>query len=125
MEIPARLHLVYIGWFLLAWISLGLALIVGSLLELYEFIERFVAVTLYILVPLSGTFYMAGWLPPAFRDAVLAMPFIHCVEMIRAGFFGEFVRTYFSIPYAAAWGAGLTIVGLFLTGFIRRRIEID
>lgn len=125
IDVPARIHLIYAGWLLLAWISLGLALIVGSLSELFEFVERFVAVTLYILVPLSGAFYMASWLPPAFREAVLVLPFLHCVEMIRAGFFGEFVRTYYSMSYTAAWGAALTLLGLFLAGFIRRRVEID
>ena len=90
-----------------------------------EVIERFVSLMTYVLVPLSGTFYMAAWLPPAYRDSVLYLPLLHPVEMVRAGFFGDSVHTYYSAPYAAAWAAGLTLIGLLLMRFVRRRIEVE
>ena len=122
---PVRLDLVYGGWFLLAWIAFGLALLVGALSQIVEVIERFVSLMTYVLVPLSGTFYMAAWLPPAYRDSVLYLPLLHPVEMVRAGFFGDSVHTYYSAPYAAAWAAGLTLIGLLLMRFVRRRIEVE
>jgi capsular polysaccharide transport system permease protein len=120
---PAQLHLVYAGWIILGVLSFGLALIAGALSQLFESVERFVSVITYILVPLSGTFYMAAWLPPHFREAVLTLPFLHPVEMVRGGLFGEFVPTYFSVSYAVAWAAGLMFVGLILTRFVRVRVE--
>lgn len=125
MEFPLNLPLVYLGWAVLAWMSLGLAMIFGSLAEMFDFMERIVAVITYVLVPLSGTFYMAAWLPAQFRQWVLLMPFIHPVEMIRGGFFGEFVTTYFNAAYACAWAALLTFIGLLLTQFVRGRVEIE
>ena len=125
MDFPIDLPLVYAGWGVLAWMSFGLAMIFGSLAEVFEFMERFVAVITYILEPLSGTFYMAAWLPGQFRDWVLLMPFILPVEMIRGGFFGEFVLTYYNLAYASAWAAALTFLGLLLTQFVRGRVEID
>jgi len=125
MEPPKALPLVYAGWFILGFISLGLALIFGALSEMFQFVERFVSVITYVLVPLSGTFYMAAWLPPGFRQAALYLPFLHCVEMIRGGFFGEFTTTYFNIPYAIAWAVGLNLVGLALVRFVRDRVEIE
>jgi capsular polysaccharide transport system permease protein len=125
MTPPGDLALVYVGWFLLAAISLGLAMIFGALAEIIEFVERFVSVITYVLVPLSGTFYMAAWLPGGLRHAALYLPFLHCVEMIRGGFFGEFVTTYYSIPYAAAWAAGLIVLGLALLQAVRDRVEIE
>ncbi|MHB8530313.1 MAG: ABC transporter permease [Caulobacteraceae bacterium] len=122
---PERLGLVYGGWVLMAWISFGFAMILGALAQMEEIVERFVSVLTYILVPLSGTFYMASWLPPKFRDALMVLPFIHCVEMIRAGFFGDNVRTYYDPPYVVAWGASLTFIGLLLLRFVRERIEVD
>jgi capsular polysaccharide transport system permease protein len=122
---PQQLHLVYIGWFLLAWISFGLALIFGALFELFEPIERFVQVITYILVPLSGTFYMAAWIPAQFRSYAMILPFIHTVEMVRGGFFGEFTPTYYSIPYVICWAAGLTILGLGLLSFVRSRVLVE
>jgi capsular polysaccharide transport system permease protein len=125
MDLPAQLQLVYGGWVILSWTSFGLALIFGSLAEMFDYVERFVSVITYILVPLSGTFYMAAWLPPGFRRMALYLPFLHSVEMIRAGFFGEFVPTYFSPAYACAWAAGFTVVGLALARGVRDRVEIE
>jgi capsular polysaccharide transport system permease protein len=125
MEPPKDLPLIYCGWFILGAISMGLALIFGALAEMVPFVERFVSVITYVLVPLSGTFYMAAWLPPGLRTAALYLPFLHCVEMIRGGFFGEFTTTYFNIPYALAWAAGFLVVGLALVRFVRDRVEIE
>jgi capsular polysaccharide transport system permease protein len=68
---------------------------------------------------------MVAWLPYQFRKKVLYIPFINCIEMIRAGFFGEFVPTFYNIGYAAAWGGCLTFVGLFAMRFVRERIDVD
>ncbi|MGA0602280.1 ABC transporter permease [Caulobacter sp. KR2-114] len=125
MDPPARLYLVYAGWVILAWTSFGLALIFGALAEMFDYVERFVSVITYILVPLSGTFYMAAWLPPGFRRMALYLPFLHSVEMIRGGFFGEFTPTYFDPTYACAWAAGFTVVGLALARGVRDRVEIE
>ena len=125
VEAPADFHLIYIGWFVLAWISFGLTLILGAIAEIFEYVERFVQLFTYILVPLSGTFYMVAWIPARFRETLLYIPFIHCIEMIRAGFFGEFVPTFYNFGYPAAWGAGLTLAGLFLLRFVRERIDVD
>ena len=125
MELPKDLPMLYVGWCMLAWMGAGVAMVLGALGEMFEFVEKIVQVFTYMLVPLSGTFYMAAWLPPAFRKALLVMPFIHPVEMVRAGVFGEFVKTYFSIGYAAAWATGFTLLGLLLIQFVRDRVEIE
>jgi capsular polysaccharide transport system permease protein len=122
---PKILPLVYIGWFLLALMSLGLAMLFGALFELFEPIERFVSVITYLMVPLSGTFYMVDWIPPQYRGYVELIPFLNTVEMIRGGFFGSAVRTYYDIPYSIAWTAGFIVLGLLLTTFIRRRVHVD
>lgn len=122
---PQDLLLLYGGWCLLAWLSFGLAMILGALTELSDAIERFVALFTYILVPLSGTFYMVSWLPAEFQRVVLYLPFIHPVEMVRGGFFGDAVRTVYHIGYAAGWAAGLTFLGLLLLRFVRERMEVD
>jgi capsular polysaccharide transport system permease protein len=125
MDVPKDLPIAYLGWALLGWIGAGMAMILGALGEMFEFVERVVQVFTYMLVPMSGTFYMAAWVPPTFRKALLAMPFVHPVEMVRAGFFGEFVTTYYDFAYAAAWATGFTLLGLFLLQFVRNRVEIE
>jgi len=125
MSLPKNLLLLYGGWFLLAWMSFGIALITGALGQIFEFVERFVQVITYVLIPVSGAFYMAAWLPPKFRAGVLTIPFIHCFEMMRAGFFGEFIPAYYNPLYPAAWASGLTLAGLLLVQFVRGRVEVE
>ncbi|HEY2051893.1 MAG TPA: ABC transporter permease [Caulobacteraceae bacterium] len=116
---------VYTGWFVLAWMSTGMALILASLGEIFEFVERLVQVTTYILVPISGAYYMAAWVPAWARPYMLALPFVHCFEIIRHGFFGEFITTYFNMGYAIAWAAIFTFIGLALALFVRNRVEVQ
>lgn len=125
LSLPENLALVYAGWFLLALMSFGLAMIFGAVFEIFEPIERFVSLLTYMLVPLSGTFYMADWIPEPYRDDVLYIPFLNTVEMIRGGFFGSSVHTYFNIPYTVAWAAGFVVLGLVLATFVRRRVHVD
>jgi capsular polysaccharide transport system permease protein len=122
---PSNLGLVYGGWLLLAWVTFGLATIVGALSELTDFVERFVSALTYILVPLSGTFFMAEWVPPRYREIALTVPFLHCIEMIRGGFFGEFVHSYYSVSYVVGWAAILTLTGLVLLRFVRAKVQVD
>jgi capsular polysaccharide transport system permease protein len=125
IEPPKDLALVYLGWFLLGWISFGLAMIFGAVFEVFEPIERIVQVVTYILVPLSGTFYMAAWIPAEYRGYVLLLPFLNTVEMVRGGFFGPFVQTYYNVPYTLSWAVGLTLVGLALTTLVRNRVLVE
>lgn len=116
---------VYTGWFVLAWMSTGMALILGALAEIFEFVERFVQVLTYVIVPISGAYYMAAWVPAWARPYMLALPFVHCFEIIRRGFFGEYVTTYHDIGYAIAWSAIFTIIGLTISLFVRNRVEVN
>lgn len=125
LDPPKDLYLVYTGWFLLAWMSFGLAMIFGALLELFEPIERFVALITYMMVPLSGTFYMAAWIPEPYRDDVVLIPFLNTVEMVRGGYFGTVVHTYYNIPYTIAWGAGFTMLGLIMSSLVRKRVHVE
>jgi capsular polysaccharide transport system permease protein len=115
---------VYAGWFILAWMTVGLALILAALAEIFDFVERFVQIFTYLLIPLSGAYTMVSWLPGWVRPYMLAIPFVHCFEMIRRGFFGEFVPTYFDPLYAIAWAAIFNFFGLILTQFVRDRVDV-
>jgi capsular polysaccharide transport system permease protein len=125
MSAPKDIKLVLAGWFLLAWIAFGMATIMGALAELFDFVERIVQIVTYIYIPFSGSFIMAATVAPGFRRALLFLPFIHCSEMLRSGYFGEFIVTYYDAGYAMIWAAGFTLLGLFLVQFVRSRVEVD
>jgi capsular polysaccharide transport system permease protein len=113
------------GWFLVAWLGMSMALVMGALTAIFEFVERFANIVTYIMIPLSGCFFMVAWMPPTVRDKVEAMPFVHGYELIRRGFYGGDVTTYYNIPYAVACYAGMTLLGLFLFRYTRNRIEVE
>lgn len=123
--LPRDLGLLYTGWFLLALMSVGMAIMFGSAFEIFEPIDRFVSVITYMMVPLSGAFYMAAWIPMPYRRYVLMIPFVNTTEMIRGGYLGDKVHVYYDIPYSVAWAAGLMIVGLLFSTFVRDSVHVD
>jgi len=125
VDTPNNLGLIYGGWLLLAWVSFGIAVILSALGELIEIVEKLVQALTYIMVPISGMFFMAAWLPDQYRPIALKVPFLNCIEMIRGGFFGDFVHVYYSVSYVVAWGVGTTFFGLILLSFMRARVEVD
>ena len=125
LPVPQDILLVYGGWFLLACMGFGLAMMFGSLFEIFEPVERIVSVISYIMVPASGLFYMASWVPERYRGYVTKIPFLNCEEMIRGGFFGETVKTYYDVPYTIAWAGGFVLAGLILATFVRGRVHVE
>lgn len=123
--LPADYLLLYAGWGLVAWVATGFALVMTGLVMRYEMFERIVGLISYVIIPVSGAFFMVSWLPPAARKIILWIPFVHGVEMIRGGVFGEFVETYFDPSYPLLVGFVLNILGLLLIAGAMDRIDVD
>lgn len=122
---PADYLLLYGGWALIGWLSLGFALVMTGLVMRYEIFERVVGLISYILIPLSGAFFMVAWLPPAAQSVALLVPFVHGIEMIRAGVFGAFVETHYNVTYPLLVGFVLNILGLAMISASMDRIDVD
>ena len=125
VSLPHSLLLVYGGWFLFAWSAMGLALVLTGFVMRFEAFERVVGLISYLMIPVSGAFFMVSWLPEEFRKFVLMLPFVHGVEMVRSGVFGEFVKTYYDFAYALAIGTILNVVGLLLIAGSINRLEVE
>lgn len=125
IDLPKDYLTAYLGWMLLGWIGMGLGLTMAGLAMRFDVLERVVNLITYILIPLSGAFSMVAWVPPDIREIYLLMPLPHAVEMLRAGVFGEFVKTYYDPYYGLAWGAGLNILGLLLIASSRDQIDVE
>jgi len=111
------------GLALLAWFSAGLGMVIGAAASLSELVDRIWHPTAYILLPLSGAAFMVDWLPPAAREVVLILPMVHCLELLREGYFGRFVTTHHDVPFVIVFNMLLTLVGLFLIRVASRRVE--
>lgn len=122
---PHDVTLLYGGWLLLWWFATGLALVFSGLAMEFEVMERIVPVLMYLMIPMSGAFIMASWLPDHWRALFLLIPLPHTVEMVRAGVFGEFTPTYYDPAYVACWAAGLNCLGLLILARAKKRLEVE
>lgn len=123
MQWPQDIVPVLAGWLLLAWFALALGFIVGAVSERSETFERVWHVVTYLMFPLSGAVFMVHWLPRAAQEAVLWLPMVHGVEMIRHGYFGNIVPTYENPAYFAVANLALTLIGLALVRESGRRVQ--
>ena len=123
MEAPADILEVLEGFFLLGWFGAALALTVGSLSERSEVVDKIWHPVSYLLFPLSGAAFMVDWLPPAGREAVLWLPMVHGIEVLREGYFGSAVRAHYDLDYMVFTCLCLTFIGLALVREAGRRVE--
>jgi capsular polysaccharide transport system permease protein len=117
------LGLLLAGWFLMGALSFGFGCILAAVTEYSEVVEKFVQPVQYLMVPLSGCFFMVEWLPAKAQQLIVWFPLVHAYEAFRAGFFGPSVVTHQSITYGAAWAFATTCLGLWLIEQVRDRVQ--
>jgi ABC-2 type transport system permease protein/capsular polysaccharide transport system permease protein len=110
------------AWVLLAWFGVSLALTIGSMSERSELVHTLWHPFSYLIFPLSGAGFIVSALPERFQNAVLYLPMVHGVEMLREGFFGSSFHAHYSITYMAGWCLVLTFIGLGQMTIISRKI---
>jgi capsular polysaccharide transport system permease protein len=121
-EMPDRPILVFFGLFLMFWLSLAISMPLCAAGVFSNTVERFVHPATYIMLPLSGVFFIAESVPPTYRDFLLIAPVLHVTQLIRMGQFGSFDSRYCDIPYVIVWCVGLTFVGLLSLQMIKSRV---
>lgn len=123
---PVEDYLVLLGgWTLMCFLSFGVALIIAGITHLSEPVERFIQPVMYLILPLTGVFYMAYWLPPAAREVVLYSPLVQACEMYRAGFFGHTIPTFWNPWYVLLWGIVANALGWILIVKAQQHIEME
>ena len=90
-----------------------------------DVLEKFLPVTTYIMVPLSGAFYMVSWLTPEAQEAALYLPMVHANEMMRYGIFGHHVEPHFDYFYPLAFSTVCVVFGLSLCRRVRRILVVE
>ena len=119
MTIPANVLTLIIGWLLMIWFTIGLAMVVGALTEISEGFERTWHIMTYLMFPLSGAVFMVDWLPKNVQELALYVPMIHAVEMMRDGYYGTVVRTHYDPLYLLTVSSVLVGLGLILVNRLK------
>jgi capsular polysaccharide transport system permease protein len=123
---PVSDYLVLLGaWSLMCFFSFGAAMVIVALAHFSDVFERMVQPIMYLILPLTGVFYMVYWLPPVARSLVLYSPLVNAMEMFRGGYFGGTVPTFWSVAYVLIWGIVLNALGWVLVLKAQRHIELE
>ena len=118
--------LVHLGWMYCAWFSIAFAMILGALSEFSRIVERIWQPFGYLAIIASGVFYMAEWIPSAYRETVLHFnPMLHFFELIRDGYYDDTVRTHYDLGYLSLVCGVMTLIGLLLAPIARRRFQVE
>lgn len=123
MPMPQDFLYMAFGWALLIWFTLALSLVVGSLFEISEVVDRLWHAITYLLFPLSGAAFFVAWLPEVFRKYILLLPMVNLTEMIRHGYYGDLVPTFENISYVIWFNIILSFTGLVLVRYITQKLE--
>ncbi|RKP47733.1 ABC transporter permease [Pararobbsia silviterrae] len=119
---PADVLTMIGGWILLAWYSIAMGLLIGALCQYDELVERIWHPLAYFQLPVSGAFAMASWLPTPLRKVVLLFPAANCAEIVRDGYFGDAIKSYYDAGYVATICLVLTWLGLLAVRGAARRL---
>ncbi|MGE4323840.1 MAG: ABC transporter permease [Sphingobium sp.] len=122
MDMPEDVLTVAGGWLMLVWFGMALGLLMGALSERSELIDKFWHPFTYMLFPLSGAIFLVEALPPQAQEFILWLPMVHCVEMVRDGYFGSHFNAIYDMGYVAAFNMGLTVMALSQLRFISRTV---
>jgi capsular polysaccharide transport system permease protein len=123
--LPDRPLLLFAGLGLMFWISFAFSLPLAALAEFSTSVERLVHPATYILMPLSGIFFLAESVPTTWRDILMWGPIIHITQLCRMGQYGNFNSRYCDISYVVIWCVVLTFLGLLATRAIRPHLALE
>jgi ABC-2 type transport system permease protein/capsular polysaccharide transport system permease protein len=120
LELPEDVLKVAGAWCMLAWFGMSLAVLLGSLSEMSETVEKLWHPASYLLFPLSGAAFLVDALPPAAQHLILYLPMVNGVEFLREGYFGSRIVAHYDLGYMVLFNTGLTLLGLALTRKVGR-----
>lgn len=122
VPLPEDLFLVASGWIMLVWFGASLALLIGTLSEEFDIVEKIWHPASYLFFPLSGAAFIVDALPPAAQKYALWVPMINGVELLREGYFGSLFEARYDIGYMAIFCLTLTLLGAAQLRRIGRRV---
>jgi len=111
------------GWFLLMWYAFSISMLVGAVSERTELVERTWHIVQYLMIPLSGSFFMLQTFPPEFRAILLWIPTVSCVELMREGYFGPSITAYYSAAYVAIFNSIAFLAALLQIRIVARELS--
>ncbi|MCX7932716.1 MAG: ABC transporter permease [Rhodovarius sp.] len=88
----------------------------------HDTVERLVHPFTYLMIPFTGAFIMAWWLPTSLREWYLLIPTVHMFELIREGQFGSAVPHHYDLVYMTSSVVIMNLLGLMALNAVRGQL---
>jgi capsular polysaccharide transport system permease protein len=124
-EPPARLLTLMGAILFLVWFSLGIGMTICAGAYLSKAFAKFVHPVMYILMPISGAFFLLSWIPQPYRDYLAWSPLMQIFEMLHTGQFETVESPYYDLGYITAWCLVTTLFGLLSLRVVRRHVHLN
>lgn len=123
IEMPSDIFYMLMAWFLMALFAVGLGLVICSIAFHYEAFGKLWGTLSFIMMPLSGAFFMVNSLPHQMREYALWLPMVQGTEMFRSGYFGSSQTTYENPWYLLLCDLVLLLLGLAMVSRFSKGVE--
>jgi capsular polysaccharide transport system permease protein len=107
-----------------ALLGVSFGLVLGTLGVFSKAVERLRGPVMRPLFWVSGLFYTLDEAPAGARPYLHYNPVLHCVEMVRDGWFADYENRDTSATYVLGFVLVFLLVGLSLERVARRRLEL-
>ncbi|MHA6205822.1 ABC transporter permease [Dyella soli] len=124
-HMPDRPLLMLTGLALMLWFALGASMLIAALSEWSHTFERLMHPILYLMMPISGAFYVVEWLPTRYAQIVSWIPLVQIMQIIREGEWEQFDSIYVFPAYTVFCCMVTMLSGLFALRMLRRHVEIE
>lgn len=123
-ELPARPLWGVLAMMLMTWWSFALSLIVCAGTFERRGVAKLIHPVSYVMMPISGAFYMLQWLGEPFRTWMSWFPMTQMFEMARYGVFKSAKDDYFDVLYISVWCAILMGIGMLAVKIVRKHVHL-
>lgn len=121
MAPPEDVLKIIAAWLLLIWFGCSFAILLGSLSEEFEIIEKLWHPASYLLFPLSGAGFIVSALPVGAQHLALYLPMVNGVELLREGYFGSKIVAVYDLNYMIVVTLFMSLAALVQTQKISKK----
>jgi capsular polysaccharide transport system permease protein len=122
---PSRPLYLIGGILYMTWFSWGASMVCCAITHDNRLAARLVHPFTYLLMPISGGFYMMKWIPYPFRTYLGYLPLTHIFEMARYGQFESATLDYVDYIYLTGWCFGMSIIGILSIKLVRKHVHLN
>ncbi|HJL18120.1 MAG TPA: ABC transporter permease [Sandaracinaceae bacterium LLY-WYZ-13_1] len=115
---------IFLGLSLAAVLGVAFGTVLCALTVMNNTVQRIKGPLMRPLFWTSGLFFAAAMIPLKYREYLLWNPILHCVEIVRDGWFPQYRAVDASPGYVLMWIVLLAFAGLTLERRVRTRVQL-